>query len=352
MDYKIITDEDALIAEKDTWTEICAKMPNASPFQTWEWNYIWWKNNEPVDSLYVIKAFEGKKVFGYAPFVLKDGWIEFIGGRDMDYGRFVVYQKEVPVIEGVLQLLLEKKYALRLQEMAAGDTQLHIVQKVLCEKKKYLCYQTTRTMWVQREKYGSFEEYFALLSQSMRNKTIKVGLKKGLTMQAEEVNEKVCEEIQEIFDNRQEVRGGSHDISWAITVIREMNAQNLLDVYIARDNGKPVGFLVAMKYRNSVYIWLVAFKMEYKDAFPGQMLFYQVIKDAFANGYDKVDFMRGDYDFKARWECSLDSNYTVCVYRRRFARWKKKVALKWRPRLKKIVYGSKFLKRFYKKHAK
>ncbi len=352
MDYKIITDEAAFLAEKETWTEICSKMTNPTPFQTWEWNYIWWKNNEPVDSLYIVKAFEGKKVFGYAPLLLKDGWVEFIGGRDMDYGRFVVSQKVVPVIEGFLDLLLSKKYSLRLQEMAAGDTQLHIVQKVLKEKKGYLDFQTTRTMWVQTEKYASFEEYFSLVSQSMRNKTIKAGLKRGVTLGKEEICDTLCTEIEDIFANRQEARGGSRDISWAITVIREMSACGLLDVYMARLEGRAIGFLVAMENQKSVYIWLVAFKMEYRDCFPGQLLFYQAIKDGFTDGKEKVDFMRGDYDFKARWECELDSNHTVCVYRSRFARFKKKIGLKWRPRLKKIVYGNKFLKRIYKKHAK
>ena len=352
MDYKIITTEDAFLAERETWTEICGKMTNPTPFQTWEWNYIWWKNNEPEDSLYILKAFEGKKVFGYAPLLLKDGWVEFIGGRDMDYGRFVVCHKAIPVIEGFLGLLLDKKYSIRLQEMAAGDTQLHIVQKALDKQRGYLCYATTRTMWVQTEKYASFEEYFSLVSQSMRNKTIKAGLKKGVRLAQEEVTDKLCEEIQEIFANRQEVRGGSRDISWAIRVIKQMNGQGLLDVYTARVGDEAIGFLVAMKYQDSVYIWLVAFKGEYKDCFPGQLLFYETIKDGFAEGKDKIDFMRGDYDFKARWECALDSNYTVCIYRSRFARFKKKTALKWRPRLKKIIYGNGLLKRIYKKYAR
>jgi CelD/BcsL family acetyltransferase involved in cellulose biosynthesis len=134
--------------------------------------------------------------------------------------------------------------------------------------------------------------------------------------------------------------------------MKKMEKEGLLGVYVARANDEAIGFLTAMKYRNARFIWLVAFKMEYKDYFPGQLLFYQVIKDAFEKGYDEVDFMRGDYDFKARWECSLDSNYTVCVYRSRFARFKKKFSLKWRPRIKKIVYGNAFLKRLYKKHAK
>ena len=352
MEFKVITSEEEFLEERDAWTEICSKMPLPSPFQTWEWNYIWWKNNEPVDSLFIIKAYEKKKVYGYAPLTVKDKVAEFIGGRDMDYGRFIVAEKTVAVIEGFVELLLKEKFALRFQEMSARDTQLHVLQKVLEEKKYYLSFRTTRTMQVEPKRYSSFENYLSLLSQSMRSKTIKAGLKKGVSMQEEELTDSLCGEIRSIFENRQDVRGGSAEFEWALTVMKKMEKEGLLGVYVARANDEAIGFLTAMKYRNARFIWLVAFKMEYKDYFPGQLLFYQVIKDAFEKGYDEVDFMRGDYDFKARWECSLDSNYTVCVYRNRFARFKKKFSLKWRPRIKKIVYGNAFLKRLYKKHAK
>ena len=61
MEYVLITAEEQLLSEKETWEKLCADMADATPFQTWDWNYVWWKNNEPTDSLFIIKAFEGKK---------------------------------------------------------------------------------------------------------------------------------------------------------------------------------------------------------------------------------------------------------------------------------------------------
>lgn len=349
MEYKIISDENSLIAERENWNSICASIPDATPFQTWEWSYYWWKSNEPAESLFVIKAFEGKQVYGYAPLVVKNETAEFIGGRDMDYGRFVVVHREIAVIEGFIDLLLEKGYGLALQEMPSKNTQLHIVQKLLEDRKRYLLHKTTRTAYVNLTQYDGLDAYMKLLSQSMRNKTIKVGLKKNLSIQKEAVTDGLLEEIKAIYENRQDVRGGAGDITWAFPVIQNLYREKLLEVYIARNEQEAVGFLVAMQHRNKQYIWLVAFKMEYKDSFPGQMLFYNVLKDGFESGNDQVDFMRGDYDFKMRWECKLDTNYTVYLCRSVWSYWKKKIWFTLRPLAKKALYSSPVLVRMYKR---
>lgn len=352
MELKIITTEEELLAEKESWTALCEKMQNSTPFQTWEWNYLWWKLNEPQESLLILKAYENKDVYGYAPLTRKDGVISFIGGRDMDYGRFVLAKKEMTVIELFLEYLLKQKEMLMFQEMASGDCQLHFMQKALETKKHYLAYRTTRTSTVDIQKYSDFKEYCSYLSHNMRNRMIKKGLKEGISLQQEEVTDTLLVEIQDIFSVRQDERGGSKDFSWAIEAIKALVEKNMLVVYMARKEETPIGFLVVFLHKNGYYLWLTAFNEICQEARPGQLLNYQVLKDAFEQGKTKVDFMRGDYDFKMRWECALDSNYTICIYRSRFARWKKKVALKWRPRLKKIVYSNRFLKRFYKKHAK
>ena len=353
MDYKIIKDEKAFIDEKIDWNNIMNRMENSTPFQTWEWNYIWWKHNENPESLFIIKAFEGRQIYGYAPIVIKNNTAEFIGGKDMDYGKFVVVEKAMSIIEGFIKILLEQGVSLALQEMPARDSQLHIVERVLENRKRYLVHRTTRAAYVNMFQYHSFDDYFKLLSKSMRNKTIKVGLKKNLELRKERVTDELMLELREIYSDRQEARVGESTIDWAIDVIKDMNEAGLLNIYIARnkEENEAVGFLVSMISKNKQYIWLVAFKQEYKNCFPGQLLFYQVIKDGFEDKNESVDFMRGDYDFKMRWECELDSNYTVYCFRHFSDFWKHKLFFLWKPRVKKIVYSHSWLERMYKRYA-
>lgn len=351
MEYKIITDEEGLLQEKESWNALCDSMPWASPFQTWQWNYIWWKNNEPADSLFVIKAYMGKQVFGYAPLIVKEKTASFIGGQDMDYGMFVVVHNAVAVIEGFLQILQEKGFALALQEMPSRAPQLHIVQKLLEDRKRYLVHKTTRAAYVQTMLHSSFDAYCMLLSRNMRNRTIKVGLKRNFAIQIDAATPELFREIQSVFENRQEARGGDNDLRWAFPVIEQMCQEGLMHIYTARDEGKMVGFLVMMLYKNRQYSWLQAFHEEYASAHPGQILVYQMLKDAFEQGHDAVDFMRGDYDFKMRWECELDTNYTVCVYNSTLSYWKNKLYHAVKPAAKRFLKNHPKIERMCRRNG-
>lgn len=352
MDYKVIREEQAFLEERDSWTMLLENMNQKTPFQTWEWNYIWWKNNEPSDSLYIIKAFEKKEVFGYAPLVVKNGVVEFIGGRDMDYGAFVVCKKEIRVIEGFIENVLQQGYALALQEMPSRNTQLHIVQKILENQRYYLAQKTTRATYVELSKYSGLEEYLQSLSASMRNKTIKVGLKQKFELRIEKITDELLNEIENIYVDRQDARGGNEDITWAFPVLQQMEQEKLLDMYIARKDGDAVAFLAAMNHCNVRYVWLTAFKQAYRNQFPGQMLFYKVLEDGFDNEDPRVDFMRGDYDFKMRWDCSVDTNYTVYLYNNWVSYCKQKMFFWLKPKVKRLVYNNRILERIYRKYAK
>ncbi len=355
MEFKIIKTEEEFFAEKESWKELYysnAFQGGVTPFQSFEWCYNWWKFREEKDSLFIIKAFTGKKIEGYAPLIIRDNAVEFIGGKDMDYGRFLINDSPFETISGFIDVVKEHKFGFALQEMAARDTQLHIVQRILENEKKYLVHQTTRTLYVETAVYGTFEEYLKTLSAGMRSKTIKAALKKGIMMRKERYCDAIKEDIKKIYESRQTVRGGAGSIDWAFPILEELSQDNLVEIYVASVENKNIGFLVSLVGRFGKNIWLVAFDVNYSMYFPGQSLFYHAIKDGFEEGVPIIDFMRGDYDFKARWNAQIDSNYTIYVFKKRWTYWKSKFWFWLRPKLKKIVYGNKKLKKWYNKHAK
>ncbi len=355
MEFKIIRDEQGFLAEKENWTKLYNENKfhmGVTPFQTFEWCYAWWKHREDKDSLFIIKAFTNQKIEGYAPLIIKNKMVEFIGGRDMDYGRFLINDSPFDTISGFINVIKENGYGFALQEMASRDTQLHIVQRILEKEKKYLLHQTTRTMFVETKIYGCFDSYFKTLSSALRQKTIKPALKCGITMHKEGFCEELKQDIKKIYQSRQTVRGGASSIDWAFPVLEELMRFDLAEIYVAKHQDKRIGFLVSLTGRYGKNVWLVAFDVNYSFCYPGQMLFYQAIRDGFEEQVPVIDFMRGDYDFKSRWNAQIDTNYTVYVFPKRIQLWKNKFKFWIRPKLKKIVYGNKTLKKWYKKHAK
>lgn len=354
MEYKIIRDEEGFLTEKDTWNAICDSMVDSTPFQTWEWSYIWWKNNEPADSLYIIKAFDGKTVYGYAPMVIKDETAEFIGGRDMDYGAFVVAYKTVEVIEGFLNTLIDLKVSLSLQEMPSYSEQIHVTERFLEKKKRFIKHKTTRTAYIDVKKYDSFDMYYSQISGNMRNKTNKLlrkAEKDGLVTSKESISGKLLSEIEEIYNIRQIKRGGASDITWSFNEISGLAEAGLADVYMVRKDEKAVAFHVVLKKNNKIYTWLMAITQEAERYYPGQILNYTAIKEAFDNKLAKIDFMRGDYDFKMRWGTTVSTNYTMLLYRSAFKYRKQRFWFYVRPKLRDFLYRHEKLKRIYSKHA-
>ena len=357
MEFKIIRTEEEFLAERETWTKLYNENKfhcGVTPFQTWEWNYYWWKNREDKDSLFIIKAFTSKVVEGYAPLIVRKKMVEFIGNRDMDYGRFLINDKPFETIGGFIDVVKKHKFGFALQEMCARDSQLHIVQRYLQSEKRYLLRHTTGTLYIETQCFQDFDGYLKTLSSAMRAKTIKVGLKQGYQMQKEPFNDQLKGEIKDIYTSRQTVRGGADDIEWSFPVLDGLYKNGLAEFYIARSGEKAIGFLISLVGRYGKNIWLTAFDVDYSACFPGQLLFYQAIKDGFNENCPIVDFMRGDYNFKARWNAQLDTNYTVYVYRNPFKYLKYKFWFWLRPKLKKLLYALKLKGRRKKRknHAK
>ncbi len=355
MEFKIIRDEEGFLAERENWTKLYKENKfhtGVTPFQSFEWCFNWWKYREDKDSLFVIKAFTCGKIEGYAPLIVRNKRVEFIGGRDMDYGRFLINDSPFETISGFIEVIQKEKYGFALQEMCARDTQLHIVQRLLEKQKKYLLHRTTRTMYVETGAYSCFESYSSTLSGALRKKLKKSATKYGITISKEKYSEALKEDIERIYESRQSVRGGASSIEWAFPIISVLSEADFLEIYIARMDNTAIGFSVCILGRYSKNIWLSAFHMDYECYDIGKILRNQIIKDGFTENLEMIDFMRGDYDFKTSWNAQIDSNYTVYLFRKRGAYWKAKFKFWIRPKLKKIVYGNKTLKKWYKKHAK
>lgn len=350
MEYKIIRSEEEFSKEKENWDDLIKMSNDSTPFQTWDWCFTWWKNREEKDSLFIIKAFEAKTVFGYAPLVVKNKMVEFIGGKDMDYGRFLIKDNYMEIIQGFVDEIKKAGYGVAFQEMAAANTQLHIIEKILEHDKNYLVRQTTRTSRVVLENYETIEEYLDSLSGRFRKSLRRID-KKGLRFEKETISPQLYIVLEEIFSDRQETRGGSHDFSWAIPIINELGKIGQIEVYIAYLNSTPIAFHIVFNNSNKRYVWLIAHKKEFEKYSPGRFLRYNIIKKSFGEGVTCLDNMRGDYEYKMEWNAILDTNYTVYVFLNKKKYLKAKIWFWIRPKIKKIVYSNEWLKKVYKKHA-
>lgn len=350
MEYKIITDEAAFLAEKESWNAICARMEDATPFQSWQWNYHWWKHNEPADSLFIIKAFEGKQVFGYAPLVIFPKEICLIGGRHFDYGMFICAERKREIFELFLKALFEKrgKRKISIVCIPAASDQFSIFKESAETNKKIAFRQQVSTANVHLTEYTGFEGYLQAVSASLRKKAIKPCIKAGISFKMEPFSEEVWQSIREIFADRQEQRTAVDDLEWAKPIVQALQAEGILKISTLWYRDERCAYLVFFEDSKKFYVWLTAFKQT--EGFRlGHFVRYHLINEAYQAGKSTVDMMRGAYEYKKHWDCNVAYNYEYKVFGSRIGRsaYMAKMAIKMK--IRKIVYASSSLTALYKK---
>lgn len=350
MDYKIITDEAGFLAEKESWNALCARMEDKTPFQSWQWNYYWWKHNEPADSLFIIKAFEGKQIFGYAPLVCDEKEIRFIGGKHFDYGMFVCGERKREVFDLFLKASLElrKKREMVFSCIPAGADQFSLFKEFAEGNRKVAFREQVSTANVRLTEYSGFDGYLQAISASLRKKAIKPCIKAGIQFQIEAYSDEVWQEILRIFSDRQEQRASSENLDWAAPVVRSLQEESLLKISTLWYEGKRCAYLVFFEDSKAYYVWLTAFNQT-ENLRLGHFIRYHLISLAYENGKKTVDMMRGAYEYKKYWDCNVAYNYECVVFRNSAQRNVYLLKMKIKNKVRKIVYGSKRLTALYKK---
>lgn len=354
MEIKVISSEDAFLDIKSNWGNIYQKMEERTPFQTWEWNYFWFKAH-PQGQLFLLEVFESKKVFAYLPLIIEDKAIKFIGDKHFDYGQIIVSEKKRACFETIMQFLIEKckkeKLSLWLYNIPVTSGQYGLFKEYSEQNKKSLFREKVSTAYVDLLEYGSFDNYISCISSSLRKKAIKPCIKAGLEFKVSEFTEKLWQEIEEIYTKRQQERVGVSSLSWAKNVVKNLCEMGLLKISILRKNDKTIAFLIFFELEQGLYVWLTAFD-RVEELRLGHYIRYCLIEKAYTEKKAIVDMMRGAYDYKKEWDCSVSFNYEFILFRNRIKKWAYCLKQKLRKRLRDFVYKHKKIKSFYKKLSK
>src|SRR5579859_4557090 len=67
MSVRLITSEAEFESLKTQWQELANANPNHTPFQSWEWNFAWWRHLGQPGSLRLLLVEEDGHLLGLAP---------------------------------------------------------------------------------------------------------------------------------------------------------------------------------------------------------------------------------------------------------------------------------------------
>ena len=354
MELKIINTKQQFQETKEKWNCIVDIMVDSTPFQLWEWNYYWWENHEQDSKLFILEAFEIKDVFGYAPLVVRDGSIKFLGGKHFDYGMFICAERKREIFELFFKCIYsycrEHKVTFRFDCIPVWGTQYGFFREQAKANRKMLLLEQVDTAGVTLTEYQSFDNYKKAISSSLRKKAIRPCQKEDIIYEIEEFSEALWDDIEMIYNERQEDRVGYSTLSWAKEIVRVLNANNMLKISTFKHRGVRVAFLIFFEVSGTDYIWLTAFKKVAKYQL-GHYIRYCLIERAYAGEIEKVDMMRGAYAYKKQWDCSTSVNYEMVYFTRICQKWLYVLWKKLRVYIRNVVYGNQKLLNWYKKHV-
>lgn len=294
------------------WQDALDRCPAATLFLTPFWQHIWWKHFGEGKTLCLFSLREGQRLLGVAPLCQEGGTLSFLGETDLfDYHDFIVPQGEEgafypalvhtlagmswqslrllslregsPTLEHLPPLARRQGWECQVEEedVAPGlplpadweaylqRLERHDRHEIRRKIRRFSPHGPPHCYAIDDPNYlwGFLEEFFALMRQSMEEKS------RFLTPQ------------REAF---------FRDAGVALA------ERGILRLYFLEYEGKRVAAALCFDYRGQRLLYNSGFDPAYGHLSVGLVLKALTIKDAIERGLVYYDFLRGDEDYKFR----------------------------------------------------
>ena len=300
-------------------------------------------------------AVQEKTIYGIAPLVSVEGLIEFIGSKHFDYGMFICAGRKAEITDLFFEKLEDCLHSgnlkCNLKNIPVWSSQYLLFKERAQKTNNALCRELVTTATVRLTEYASFEDYRMSISASLRKKSIKPCLNSDISYSVEPYSEMIWQQIEGIYERRMEDRIGKSSLSWAKDVIRDLNAVGLLRIGLLKYREEYTAFIVYFVFGKTYSVWLTAFRAMDGYRF-GHYIRYCLIQEAFSQKIEKVDMMRGAYQYKREWDAGISCNIEFRTFSGFLGKTAYSIKMQLRQSLRDIIYQSKILKSIYKKLSK
>jgi CelD/BcsL family acetyltransferase involved in cellulose biosynthesis len=324
-DFKIRLVEDIETFEKlkEPWTALLEESPIQDIFLTWEWLFAWWKHYASEDKrLWLITAWEGEKLCGVAPLMIKKKKkykipfhiLRNLGFPEADVGGFIVPASQGQVLTAMANFMIEHQEdwdAIYLSEFHENDPHLLKLKNSL--KQAGLAILTKSKIHFYLKTEGEWKSYYAGMSKNLR-KDIKRRTKRAreegkLEYKRYRGTEITWEHFETIFKINQ---AGQHSYIYKSATQRAfqrelfelMRDKGWLDIQFLSLDGKPVAFNYGFRYKGRYEDWRGAYDKQYHNLSLGKLLMRMALEDNFNDGIGEYDFLRGAAYYKTNWQPS------------------------------------------------
>ena len=298
-------------ALRAAWTALVDEAPEATPFQTWEWQSTWWQHFGKRKHAHVVLFWDGDALVGIMPLVrICRTWrtLRAMGGGPSDYLHPIARPGyEDAVAQALLEHLrvvggidLVDLHQIR-EDKALGAA---LPPEALCPQARCLVLDLPDT----------YERFVASLSKSLRydvRRMDKPAFAEGgariRTLESHEL-ESGLNAFFETHRMRWRKRGlpgafvGRRIQGFHRDWLALAGPRGWVWLSVFERGGETVGTLYAMRLGDTCYFYQAGFDPSCSALSPGTVLVAHTVRLAIAEGLRRFDFLRGDEPYKRRWK--------------------------------------------------
>ena len=338
MNITVIEDDGGFLSLKDDWDRLAHDLLAINKF---DWIYRWWMHFKEDNILKILVAEDGNKVVGIAPLYLENIRILkyftiknvcFLGDDISPYLDFLVQQDSNR--ESIFQILLNYiLHKLSFDALVLHDINSHYPNFDLWQKyasiwnlKFTASYKCPK---IRFSGYTSYEDYLKHLSRkqkdslNLRRNRIKKHTATVEFVFTRDITEKDIETVGDINIKRQlflyekkEIQGRySHFTDKRkFSFIKDYFCSGNMDLKMLaymKCNKTVISYYLILLNNNTIAFWNTGFDANYGMYAPTKLLINEIVKYAFKNNYDYIDFGRGNDSYKLKWANDVSVNYNL-----------------------------------------
>lgn len=342
MSLRVVTTTSEFESLQSAWDALYRSNPNHTPFQSWEWNFAWWKNFGDEDSLRLLLIHEDDQLVGIAPFYLRKKFygfplrhLGFIGQKRGDYLDFVVAAGREPFffheIREYLKSGNENWQLVELKDVPENSTNLpHLFQQMrdafplFGVEHQRICVSIPLTT--------DWESFLQTLSKRTRKD---VGYDRRFLDKTFKTEFKIFTNSSAVFDGFrdlvtiyqarwQQEKGAGRFAEESVfkfeeEVCRRLSHRGDYRLYLLYADGQPAAGLAGYVSNGKYYGDTYAHAPQFHKFSAGNVLLGMAIEDCIQNRWSELDLSRGDEPYKFKWNGQAKRNCHIKIFHDRFA---------------------------------
>lgn len=310
--FEVLQGSDWAERLREPWRDLASADLSATPFQTWEWQSLWFKYFGARKRPLVWTQWEGADLVGLYPLVnVTSPWraLRPMGCGPSDYLQPLARpEHEESVARSVAEFLRGEAEG-RLVDVQQLRESVPLAHAMASERRTFV-----QAACLVLDLPATYEEYLKTLGKSLRydvKRLEKPPFAEGRA-RIETVDEGSAAEAVDFFFDAHKKRWSKRGLpgaflgrkirdfhhEWAVTAAR----YGWLRMSLLELEGRRIGAIYAMRFGSACYFYQSGFDPAQSAISPGSLLVAHTIRRAIEEGLATFDFLRGDEPYKRRWK--------------------------------------------------